>query len=83
MELYSGKPTDERIEKEIRSYDFLDKLDINYERVDHDAADTMQLCLEIDKALNTKICKNLFLSKLLFKTVIIERNKSITITLNK
>ena len=47
--------------KEVKVYDFLDGLGIEYERIDHDAADTMELCLEIDKALGTKICKNLFL----------------------
>ena len=63
MIIQQGRPENVsgRLQKEIAVYDFLDKLDINYERIDHDAADTMQLCLEIDKALNTKICKNLFL----------------------
>lgn len=61
MELFKGRPNDQRIAKEVKVYDFLDGLGIEYERIDHDAADTMELCLEIDKALGTKICKNLFL----------------------
>ena len=61
MILQKGRPTDARIPKETKVYDFLDNLNIEYERIDHDAADTMELCLEIDKALGTKICKNLFL----------------------
>ena len=50
-----------RLAKEIRVYDMLDKLNISYEGVDHDFADTIEDCEDIDKALDTKICKNLFL----------------------
>lgn len=62
--LQKGRPTDEttRLEKEIRTYDLLDELGLEYERVDHEAADTMEACLAIDKALAPAvICKNLFL----------------------
>lgn len=65
MELQKGRPenTDNRLDKEIRVYDFLDKLGIQYQRIDHEAAMTMVACEEIDRALgdNTTICKNLFL----------------------
>ena len=65
MELQKGRPenTDSRLDKEIRVYDFLDKLGIQYQRIDHEAAMTMEACEEIDRALgdNTTICKNLFL----------------------
>lgn len=65
MELQKGRPenTDDRLDKEIRIYDFLDKLGIQYQRIDHEAAMTMEACEEIDRALgdNTTICKNLFL----------------------
>ena len=65
MELQKGRPenTDGRLDKEIRVYDFLDKLGIQYQRIDHEAAMTMEACEEIDHALgdNTTICKNLFL----------------------
>ena len=63
MELVNGRPFDlsNREEKEIRTYDLLDKLGIEYQRIDHEAADTMDACEEIDKALNATICKNLFL----------------------
>ena len=50
-----------RLPKEVRVYDLLDKLGISYEGVDHDFADTIEDCEDIDKALNTKVCKNLFL----------------------
>lgn len=64
MELVKGRPeTNEgRLEKEIRVYDLLDSLNIPYERIDHEAAETMEACAEIDKALAPAlICKNLFL----------------------
>ena len=65
MELYTGRPLAEegREEKEIRVYDLLDRLGIEYQRTDHEHADTMEDCLEIDKVLDTLICKNLFLCK--------------------
>lgn len=63
LELKNGRPLDceNRLEKEIRTYDFLDKLGITYSRVDHEAAMTMEVCEEIDRALQATICKNLFL----------------------
>ena len=63
LELKNGRPenTSDRLEKEIKCYDFLDRLGIEYQRVDHDAADTMEICEEIDKTLGAVICKNLFL----------------------
>lgn len=63
MELQNGRPTNEagRLEKEIRTYDLLDKLHVSYQRIDHEAAETMEICAEIDKVLEATICKNLFL----------------------
>lgn len=63
MELFTGRPaTNEgRLDKEIRVYDFLDKMGIAYQRVDHEPAETMEVCAEIDKVLQATICKNLFL----------------------
>ncbi len=63
MELFKGRPTDMsgRLPREIRVYDFLDELEIEYERTDHEQADTMEACYEIDKILGVLICKNLFL----------------------
>ena len=61
MQLQNGRPTDTtgRLDKEIRTYDFLDKLGIEYQRIDHEAAFTMEVCEEIDKTLGATICKNL------------------------
>ena len=63
MELYNGRPADEtgREDREIRVYNFLDNLGIEYLRTDHEHADTMEACNEIDKVLEVLICKNLFL----------------------
>ena len=46
MELQNGRPEniDNRLDKEVRVYDFLDKLGIAYQRVDHEAAMTMEAC---------------------------------------
>lgn len=61
MELVEGRPQDKRIDKEERVYDLLDQLNIKYQRIDHEEANTMEACLEIEKTLNSTICKNLFL----------------------
>lgn len=63
MELFNGRPQDlsGRLEREIRVYDFLDNLGIEYVRTDHEPAQTMEDCNKIDKILDVLICKNLFL----------------------
>ena len=63
LELVTGRPaTNEgRLDKEIRCYDLLDSLNVSYQRIDHEAAMTMEACVEIDKALDATICKNLLL----------------------
>ena len=63
MELYQGRPEDaaERLPRERRVYDLLDSLGIAYLRTDHEHANTMEACYEIDKVLGVLICKNLFL----------------------
>ena len=64
LKLEKGRPVDisGRLDKEIRTYDLLDKLGIEYERVDHEAAETMEACAAVDEILSpATICKNLFL----------------------
>ena len=63
MELYTGRPenTEGRLPREIRTYDTLDRLGIAYQRTDHERADNMVACNEIDAILGVTICKNLFL----------------------
>ena len=66
MELFKGRPADisDRSEKEIRVYDYLDKLSIDYWRLDHAPAFGYEedLCREIEESLGARICKNLFLA---------------------
>ena len=61
--LHKGRPENmnERLEKEQKVYDLLDSLEIEYRRIDHAPAMTMEACEEIDKALDAVTCKNLFL----------------------
>ena len=63
MELINGRPasSEGRLPKEIRCYDLLDGLGIEYQRIDHEAAMTMEACAEIDRVLDATICKNLLL----------------------
>ena len=63
MILHRGRPenTEDRLPREVRTYDFLDSLQIPYLRTDHDRADNMEACNEIDAVLGVIICKNLFL----------------------
>ena len=63
MILHEGRPADcaGRLEKEIRVYDLLDSLGIPYQRIDHEAAMTMEACAAVDEALGATICKNLLL----------------------
>jgi len=64
MELHHGRPgpMEGRQEREIRTYDFLDSLGIEYWQTDHEkAANTMEDCKDVDAILEATICKNLFL----------------------
>lgn len=65
LKLEKGSPADysDRLKKEQRCYEFLDRLNIDYWRCDHpDAnANTMEDCYEIDGILDACVCKNLFL----------------------
>lgn len=63
LKLEHGRPKDIscREEKEVRVYDLLDKLEISFERIDHEHLDTMADCVEVDELLEAVICKNLFL----------------------
>lgn len=62
--LQFGRPADfsGRLPKEQRCYELLDSLDVEYARVDHEHADTIEACHEIESTLGALICKNLFLT---------------------
>ena len=66
--LEKGRPQDlsGRLDKEIRTYDLLDSLGIEYDRIDHEAVMTIDACAEVDKVLRegpdgAEVCENLFL----------------------
>lgn len=63
MQLQHGRPDNctGRLKKEIRCYDLLDSLNIDYQRLDHEKADTMEICAAIGTVLGGPICKNLLL----------------------
>ena len=63
MKLILGRPSSNegRLDKEIRAYDLLDSLGIEYYRIDHKPAGCYDDCIEIEKALDNVLCKNLFL----------------------
>ncbi len=63
MEIFHGRPADcsGREPREVRTYDLLDRLGIEYLRTDHAPATTMEVCKDIDGVLEVLICKNLFL----------------------
>ena len=55
---YTTRPTDDRIPQELAIYDRLEELSIPYVRVDHDRADTIEICHEVERVLGSRICKN-------------------------
>ena len=65
MELFHGSPADMtgRSSREIRTYEFLDRIGVEFDRTDHpdQPATTMEVCAEVDAVLGVHICKNLFL----------------------
>lgn len=63
MKLILGRPStnEGRLDKEIRVYDLLDSLGIEYYRIDHQPAGCYDDCIEIEKVLDNVLCKNLFL----------------------
>ena len=63
MNIVKGCPgsLEGRLEKEVRTYQFLDSFSIQYETCDHEPAYTMEDCQAVDRTLGTRMCKNLFL----------------------
>ncbi len=58
---YTTRPNNDCVPQEFAIYDRLEELSIPYVRVDHDHADTIEVCHEVEKILGSQICKNLFL----------------------
>ncbi len=61
MTIFTTRPSDPRLPREERVYDLLTQLHISFQRVDHEAAMTMEACQAADQALGTRMCKNLLL----------------------
>ena len=63
MLIENGRPADVsgRLPKEQRCYELLDSLGVEYLRVDHEAAMTMEACAAVDEAMGATMCKNLLL----------------------
>lgn len=59
-----GRPEklDNRTENEIKVYNLLDSLGVEFEHIDHFPAMTMEICEKIATVLGAPICKNLFLT---------------------
>ena len=60
--LYRGRPPETRSDREERCYALLDRLGLEYYRVDHEHADTIAQCELVEGLLGCTICKNLFLT---------------------
>ena len=58
---FSKHPEATATEKEMQSYIFLEENGVEYIRAEHDEASTIELCEEIEKVIDAKICKNLLL----------------------
>ena len=59
--VYSNIPTDGLSDAQRAVFDALRELSIDFERVEHENADTMEDCVAIGEALGADVCKNLVL----------------------
>jgi Ala-tRNA(Pro) deacylase len=59
--IYTSKPEDIRSLREMKTYELLDRLDIKYQRLDHEETETIESCHDVEMLLGIEICKNLFL----------------------
>ena len=60
-DIYTTAPSEFKTDLQEKTYYALDELHIPFERVDTDEAITMEDCIQIDKKLNMKMVKTLFL----------------------
>ena len=58
---HNSRPEGKLPAQEAAAFDFLDSLGIDYERVTHELADTMEKCDDVSAVLGVDVCKNLFL----------------------
>ena len=58
---HNTRPDGELLPQEAAAFDLLEQLDIDYDRVSSEPADTMEKCAAVSEVLGMPICKNLFL----------------------
>ena len=58
---HNSRPEGKLPAQEAAAFDFLDSLGIDYERVTHELANTMEKCDDVSAVLGVDVCKNLFL----------------------
>ncbi len=58
---HNTRPEGELLPQEAAAFDLLEQLDIDYDRVSSEPADTMEKCAAVSAVLGMPICKNLFL----------------------
>lgn len=58
---HNTRPEGALVPQEAAAFDLLDELGIDYDRVTHDEADTMEKCDAVAEVLGVPVCKNLFL----------------------
>lgn len=58
---FSVHPEKTATDKEMQSYLLLEENGVEYIRAEHEEAATIELCEEIEKVIDAKICKNLLL----------------------
>lgn len=58
---FTSHPETTATQKEMQSYLFLEDNGVEYIRAEHDEAATIELCEDVEKVIDAKICKNLLL----------------------
>ena len=58
---HNSRPEGELPAQETAAFDLLDSLGIEYDRISHEPADTMEKCDAVTAMLGVAVCKNLFL----------------------
>lgn len=75
---HNSRPEGELPAQETAAFDLLDSLGIEYDRVSHESADTMEKCDAVTAVLGVAVCKNLFLcnrQKTVFYLLLIREDK--------
>lgn len=60
--IFNCHPETTKTQKEMDAYLFLEENCVEYIRAEHDEAATIELCEDVEKIIDAKICKNLLLT---------------------